>query len=252
MYGLGIRTNNDVEGWHRLNKRGRHHMPFYMLITLLHDEARLVHLQVRLVSEEKLKRHQERKYQKFQKRIFKYWGEYEHGIRSAFQLLRAFSHYMDLCKFNYTPPASGSVVTAAASSRTLVTTAEIHQSSTEPALSAIKGPPALRKRRRPKDLEKMMIGLPFKRQRFNQLSYARRPFAEKKMFTLTSLVGEERDSAGLQEGSKLQTTDLRVSFSSSLLEECISINSVKEMFTPAAWRQVKPMVSALKEHPLWN
>ena len=70
--------------------------------------------------------------------------------------------------------------------------------------------------------------------------------------TLTCLVGEERDSAGLQEGSKLQTTDLRVSFSSSLLEECISINSVKEMFTPEAWRQVKPMVSALKEHPLWN
>ena len=89
MYGLGIRTNNDVEGWHRLNKRGRHHMPFYMLITLLHDEARLVHIQARLVSEEKLKRHQEKKYRKLHKRIFKYWGEYEHGIRSAFQLLHA-------------------------------------------------------------------------------------------------------------------------------------------------------------------
>jgi len=89
VYGLSIRTNNDVEGWHnRLNKRGRPHMPFYMLITLLHDEARLVHLQVRLVSEEKFKRHQEKKYRKLQNTIFKYWGENEHGISSAFQLLR--------------------------------------------------------------------------------------------------------------------------------------------------------------------
>jgi len=51
VYGLGIRTDNDVDGWHNiLNKRGRPHMPFYILITPLHDEARLVHLQVRLVS----------------------------------------------------------------------------------------------------------------------------------------------------------------------------------------------------------
>ncbi|KAK2168156.1 hypothetical protein LSH36_20g15001 [Paralvinella palmiformis] len=40
---------------------------------------------------------------------------------------------------------------------------------------------------------------------------------------LTCLVGEERASAALQKGSKLQTTDLRVSFSPSLVEECISI-----------------------------
>ena len=40
---------------------------------------------------------------------------------------------------------------------------------------------------------------------------------------LTCLVGEERASAALQKGSKLQTTDLLVSFSPSLVEECISI-----------------------------
>jgi hypothetical protein len=92
VYGLSIRTNNDVEGWHnRLNKRGRPHMPFYMLITLLHDEARLVHLQVQLVSESKLKRHQEKKYRDLQKKIFNYWGEYVSGTRSALQLLRACS-----------------------------------------------------------------------------------------------------------------------------------------------------------------
>ncbi len=92
VYGLSIRTNNDVEGWHnRLNKRGHPHMPFYMLITLLHDEARLVHLQVRLVSESKLKRHQEKKYRDVQKKIFNYWGKYVNGARSAVQLLRACS-----------------------------------------------------------------------------------------------------------------------------------------------------------------
>ncbi|KAK2166936.1 hypothetical protein LSH36_33g03011 [Paralvinella palmiformis] len=42
VYGLSICTDNDIEGWHNiLNKRGCHHMPFYILITLLHDEARL-------------------------------------------------------------------------------------------------------------------------------------------------------------------------------------------------------------------
>ncbi|XP_041350870.1 uncharacterized protein LOC121369860 [Gigantopelta aegis] len=92
VYGLSIRTNNDVEGWHnRLNKRGRPHMPFYMLITLLFKEARLVPLQVRLVSESKLQRHQETKYRDLQKKIFKYWGEYVEGSRSALQLLRSCS-----------------------------------------------------------------------------------------------------------------------------------------------------------------
>ena len=54
-----IRTNNDLEGWHHaLNRRaaGRCGLPLYMLVSLLHNEARLVSLQIRLVSERKLKR----------------------------------------------------------------------------------------------------------------------------------------------------------------------------------------------------
>ena len=106
--------------------------------------------------------------------------------------------------------------------------------------------------------------------------------------TLTCLVGEERASAALAEGSKLQTTDVCdtvspslledcVSINSvkelftpaaghqvkqttdvcdtvspSLLEDCVSINSVKELFTPAAWHQVKQMLVALKKNPLWH
>ena len=59
VYKQQIRTNNDVEGWHNgLNKRasGRAQMPLYMLINLLHKEACLVALQIRLVSERKLTR----------------------------------------------------------------------------------------------------------------------------------------------------------------------------------------------------
>ena len=57
VYKQQIYTNNDVEGWHNgLNKRasGRAQMPLYMLIHLLHKEACLVALQIRLVSERKL------------------------------------------------------------------------------------------------------------------------------------------------------------------------------------------------------
>ena len=55
-----IRTNNDLEGWHRrLNenaKRGQ--IQFYLLLELLNKEASFVTIQSRLVSEVKLKRNQ--------------------------------------------------------------------------------------------------------------------------------------------------------------------------------------------------
>ena len=70
--------------------------------------------------------------------------------------------------------------------------------------------------------------------------------------TLTCLVDEEMASAALEEGSKLQTTDVCDIVSPSLLEDCVSINSVKELFTPAAWHQVKQMLVALKKNPLWH
>ena len=60
--------------------------------------------------------------------------------------------------------------------------------------------------------------------------------------TLTCLVGEERARAALAEGSTLQTTDVCDTVSPSLLEDCVSINSVKELFTPAAWHQVKQTI----------
>ena len=53
-----IRTNNDIEGWHHsLNRRaaGQCSLPVYLFVALLHKEASPVLLQIRLVSERKLK-----------------------------------------------------------------------------------------------------------------------------------------------------------------------------------------------------
>ena len=61
VYMEAVRTNNDLEGWHNaLNRRakGRAQLPLYILIQLLHKEAALVSLQIRLVSDRRLRRHQ--------------------------------------------------------------------------------------------------------------------------------------------------------------------------------------------------
>ncbi|KAL9955296.1 hypothetical protein ACROYT_G036599 [Oculina patagonica] len=90
-----VRTNNDLEGWHHaLNRRasGRGQLPMYLLIQLLHREAMLTAVNIRLVSENKLKRIQRRKYRELQKKIFELWDEYEADERSAKRLLKACSH----------------------------------------------------------------------------------------------------------------------------------------------------------------
>ena len=90
VYFQSVRTNNDLEGWHtRLNARGRAGMNLYMLVALLHDESSMIPVQVRLVSEGKLRRHQRKVFVDLQRRIFGYWEEYEGGDRSAIQLLKA-------------------------------------------------------------------------------------------------------------------------------------------------------------------
>ena len=59
-----VRTNNDIDGWHLgLNRRasGKSQLPLYLLIRLLHCEARRTSLQIRLVSERKLRSIQKKK-----------------------------------------------------------------------------------------------------------------------------------------------------------------------------------------------
>ena len=90
-----IRTNNDIEGWHNaLNRRagGQCRLQFYLLIELLHREARLTSITIKLVSDKKLKRIQRRKYRQLQQKLFDAWEQYQRGNKSASQLLRCCSH----------------------------------------------------------------------------------------------------------------------------------------------------------------
>ena len=95
IFNKSVRTNNDIEGWYnRLNKRaaGRSSLQFYLLITLLHKEAKLTSLYIRLVSEKKLRRIQRRQYRELQNKLFILWDEYLRSDRSVLQLLKACSH----------------------------------------------------------------------------------------------------------------------------------------------------------------
>jgi len=92
---LAVRTNNNVEGWHyglnwQASRRGQ--LPMYLLIHLLHREAKLTLLQIWLVSERKLRRIQWRKYRDLQQKIFELWDQFEANERSARWLLKACSH----------------------------------------------------------------------------------------------------------------------------------------------------------------
>ena len=95
VYGQPVRTNNDIEGWHNsLNRRagGRVHLPFYLLIQLLHRESSVCTVQVRLVNARKLQRIQRKKYRALQAWIFGYWEDYTASKISSRQLLKACSH----------------------------------------------------------------------------------------------------------------------------------------------------------------
>jgi len=89
VYGQCVRTNNDVEGWHRrLNDRaGKGNLNLYVLVDLLHSESSYVKLQMRLVSEAKLRRYQRKVYANMQRRIFNLWDEYEADNLTTIQLL---------------------------------------------------------------------------------------------------------------------------------------------------------------------
>ena len=85
VYKLSIRTNNDLEGWHnRLNRLGRPNMNFYMLVTLLYDGSCLARTQVRLVSDDKLTRLQNKAARTTQSKIHKLWTQYEEGARTLY------------------------------------------------------------------------------------------------------------------------------------------------------------------------
>ena len=64
-------------------------MPSYLLMKLQHEETQLVSIEVRLVKERKLQRHQRRKYKQVQKKIFDLWDSFEAKEKTAKQLLKS-------------------------------------------------------------------------------------------------------------------------------------------------------------------
>ncbi|XP_028418951.1 uncharacterized protein LOC114544551 [Dendronephthya gigantea] len=94
VFNQAVRTNNDVEGWHgMLNRHAkRGNLTFYLMVRLLHEQAKLVDMQVRLVSDEKLKRRQRKNYRQVEGRLFTNWSKYIAGELSAMKLLSRCSH----------------------------------------------------------------------------------------------------------------------------------------------------------------
>ncbi|KAK2145428.1 hypothetical protein LSH36_682g01063 [Paralvinella palmiformis] len=94
VFGQSVRTNNNCEGWHyRLNHRGkRAKLPFYLLVQLLHKEARIVNIQVTMVYQEDLTQDQHHGAANITSRMEKLWVEYSNGSHSALSLIATGSH----------------------------------------------------------------------------------------------------------------------------------------------------------------
>jgi len=90
VYKQSVRTNNDVEGWHRrLKSRAcRGNLPLYMLIKVIYREAQNAGLQVLLLSEGKIRRHTRRRYAEINKKLSLIWARYEAGQISTSRMLR--------------------------------------------------------------------------------------------------------------------------------------------------------------------
>ena len=93
VYRRAIRTNIDVEGWHRrLNKHaGRGKLPLYTLLGLLYKEAELIPYQGWLVSEKQLRRCRRQKSTETQALLGQLWEDYQRQELSVKQLLQRVS-----------------------------------------------------------------------------------------------------------------------------------------------------------------
>ena len=92
-----VRTNNDVKGWHHglhTRAQGKSQLPMSLLIDLLYKEAKLTSLNVRMVSEKKLRQVQRHRYHQIQAKVFSLWGQYEEGDKTPRQLIKACSLFV--------------------------------------------------------------------------------------------------------------------------------------------------------------
>ncbi|KAK3108588.1 hypothetical protein FSP39_011475 [Pinctada imbricata] len=90
IFGRSIRTNNDCEGWHhRINRRAsKGNLPFYLLLQLLYDEADTIPLNLKMMKEGKLRRHQRKKTKQLEGKIFNAWDQYANNEISVSRLLK--------------------------------------------------------------------------------------------------------------------------------------------------------------------
>lgn len=97
QYGRAIRTNNDLESWHnRLNRRaGKEALNFYILVQLLFKEARLIPVDIALMSAGNLKKQQKRWTRRVQGTLFETWAKYRGGEINASKLLRKLGKVYD-------------------------------------------------------------------------------------------------------------------------------------------------------------
>ena len=79
---MPIRTNNDTEAWHRSLKAQaqRCHVPFYLLVELLHQNALQAIGQVKLISMEKLCRAQSKRHFQKNVKIYALWDAYRNEV----------------------------------------------------------------------------------------------------------------------------------------------------------------------------
>jgi len=91
VYGRPIRTNNDVEGWHySLNRKASQSgLNKYLLFALLANEAAMVAVSVKPLSDKKVRRTQKKGTASTEGRLKQYWAEYQTGTRSVPHLLKA-------------------------------------------------------------------------------------------------------------------------------------------------------------------
>ncbi|KAL8584578.1 hypothetical protein ACOMHN_002308 [Nucella lapillus] len=93
-----VRTNNDVEGWHRrLNsKAARGQLNLYLLLQLLSGEAALVSVNLTLLRESAIIRRQRKAAKNATGRLFKLWDQLIARKNTARQTLRAASKLLPL------------------------------------------------------------------------------------------------------------------------------------------------------------
>ena len=96
VYQRRIRSNNDVEGWHRrLNtKAARGQLNMYLLLDLLASESRLVDIGLRILKESTVIRRERRSSRATTARLFKIWDRLVSRERTVRQTLRSAAHVM--------------------------------------------------------------------------------------------------------------------------------------------------------------